>query len=782
MPTIPELKFGFLRGYQPDGGPFFVQKGFYRDGANVVHDTTGLITNRPGLELLDETKVLTVDYISDATNLFVASTHFGEITKLDGTLMNCVFWRCGSLLKIFANDGGTYTSSLENLDLLNPDFTFTLPNVSDEAVHYKTTWGQEGNTIIMTSHRSPIYKVIWGKETTGSETFTGFPIQITEVNEDLYELPAAKTKTEAGSGWYSVEIPLKTGKSTYIVDQFFGKAVPGFTPTVYEYDTDGLSTYLTTGWSIAETIDTDIKLITLTLTYAGTTGKRLRIYLGRTSIVDQTASLARDQLVISGISKDFNSGDNSFAPSRVLNAAGRVWFTGIEGALDGTDFPTYPGLGTKYKKVWISKVFPAALLREEASTILCEPDRGPYDVYDNAISLTDGGIFEPDNAAKIFDIADKGTNIYVIAKNGVWALSGKDEVFSLTETRSSKVVDAAISSREAVVSTDSGLFVFGDNDVYWIEPAKQTGADLSSYTPPVVNLVEGRIASLYRTIPIAAKKQAFVRYDEYNRRIYYFYSSSPTTNKYNVSGTADKFLVFDITTQAWMAPADISGGDWSIVDMITIPADAKFTAPDPRFTKNKYVNLVMLTKKSGNATEFTWAILEGKNYCTDYYGTTYKTAFTSYVETFNSFAEQLGVLSNKQTVRLQPALLRTELVAATDGFYEFPGAVYLGKRYDFADHANAGPLFAHKWNSAGNSWDANLKQIYFPAKLGSTVVGGGKLAFEVIVPKLKLTGKGTTISLRFGNKFGDTSLTGTILEQEKPWGVYGYQLLLKGGT
>ena len=182
MPQIPELKFGFNKGYHPDGGPFFNVQGFYRDGLNVIQNQTGLISNRRGIELLNETYRTTVDFDSDATNLFLASTFFAEITKNDGTLLKCLFWRSGSVVRVYTNDGVTYTSSLENLDIRNADFTFNLPDVSDEAIYYKTTWEVDGNTIVMTNHRSPIFKLVWGDKTTGSETFTLFKVQIAEVN------------------------------------------------------------------------------------------------------------------------------------------------------------------------------------------------------------------------------------------------------------------------------------------------------------------------------------------------------------------------------------------------------------------------------------------------------------------------------------------------------------------------------------------------------------------------------------------------------------------------
>lgn len=784
MPTLPDINYGFRGGLITDGGPFFTLKGAYRSGLNAMHDTKGVIQNRRGIELLDETKVVTITNTSDATNLFIPSLYFADVRKNDGTTLNAIFLRYGNILRIYANDGGTYTSSLENLNITAPDFEFVLSGVSDEAIYYKSHWAQEGNAIIITNSRSPIYKVVWGDVTTGTETFTTYRVEITETNEDLYEVVAAKSKTQAVKGWYSVDIPLVTGTSEYVVDQFFSVAAPVTAITAYKIDVDGLHTQVS--GSVVTSHDGTTNYTTITVTYAdGVTGEVLRIYIGRTDLVSFKASLAKDQIVISARSQDY-AADNSFAPRRVMQFGGRTWFAGVDGILNQAEVVTYPAFGRKYRKVWVSGLFPPTLVKEEISVLSCETKRGPFDADDSVVVPSDGGIFEPDSAGSIQDLASYGTNAFVLSTNGVWAISGPDEVFSLTNTRISKMIEDRISAREPAVSTENGLFIFGDADVYAVTPPSKKEGGTTSSVPNVSSLVENRIQTLYNSIPLEAKAQAFVRDDSYNRRVYYFYPKTTTNNKYKTSGLAQHFLIYDRQTRAWMAPQDITQGSWGVFDMTTIPADSYFSSPDdPRSNEFKKVNLVVLGKKDGNFTTITFGILEGKNYCSDYHGTEYKAPFSSYIETYNSFAEQLGVANKKAVYRLYMDMKRTEQTDAVNGFYEFPGAVYLSKRIDFADHKYAGPLYANSYNSGTDTWLVNRKQVYFPNKLGSTVIGGGVPPFEVIKSKLKMAGKGASVSMRLGNAFGlttATELTGTIQEQEKPWGIYGYQLELKRST
>jgi hypothetical protein len=528
-------------------------------------------------------------------------------------------------------------------------------------------------------------------------------------------------------------------------------------------------------YTYSEAVDTDINFITLSLTYAAaTTGKTLRIYLGRTTLPTQNSALSVDQILISAITKDFSS-DVSFSPSTVVAAFGRIWFAGQGGAIDAAQAAAIPGYAAQYKKIWVSELFPKDMSKAQDTTLDCTLARGPLDFISRERTAVDGGVIEPDNAATIKGLAAYKSSAIVAAENGIWAISGPDEVFNFLQIQLNKVADVTITGSEPILSTDAGVFVATENDVYQLL-ATQPQTDGSPL--PKRFLVENVIEGYYRAITPEAKAQSFLRDDKYNRRVYYWYPDTTSNNKYKVSGAAQKFLVFDRVTNSWQGVGDLTAGDWSVMDMVTVPADSYFTSSDARYPL-KRVNLVLLARKEGLHTVLTFGILEGKNYCADYYGTDYQAPFDSYVECLNSFGTQLGALNKKSVFSVHVAMKRTEQAAATAGFYEFPGAVWMHKRVQFADNSNAGPLYSYTYDSATDAWVVNPKQIYFPYKLGSTVVGGGKPSLGVVVAKLKVAGKGAAVRLRFGNYFGNTDLTGTLQEQLKPWGVYGYQIDFK---
>lgn len=777
MPVVPSISINFSRGYHPDGGPFFNQPGFVKGGINALHKITGEIGNRPGIELVNELYVKSIDDQSSSTYTFVPSTYYGEFLKDNGYIIQGIFLRTGSIIRIYLNDTDPtplFNTTLTNIDIRSPDQTFFLTDVSNEAIYNRTYWGQEGNTVIVSNRSAPIIKLIWN----GTD-FSQYRVEAEEYNERIYTLPKATTLGKTIPGWFSRELPLKTGTTDYKVLSFIDDIVPGYEITIFKIDSNEVVTKIdASDFTYSESIDSEINLVTCSLDYASaTTGEYLRIYFGRTLITDFSSELELERVVISDRAKDFGEGSNSYNPKQVTFFAGRVWLFGLDGPIDNGLKDTFSAYGTKYKKIWVSEIFPSTLSKAEVTKLKCRPRRGPFDIDDNLISPDDGGIIELDDAGRLLDGAAYGTSLFVVASNGVWRISGQDEVFNLASIIVDPVLSHEFAGKEPLVKTEEGIFIFGDSEIFWINPRDKTN--------PVKMLAENRISSIYNSLSTNTKATAFVRYEEYNKRVYYFYNDDATyqeKSKYNEHIGANKYLCYDIPTRSWLVPGDYSEGEWYIEDIITVPQNNYFSSDDFRFTKHSKVTLVTLSKKQGNFTELTFGILEGKPYCSDYYGTTYVSPFNSNIETYNSYGEQLGTIGGKKGVaRATFFMVRQELDDAdSDGYYEYPGAVYMSRRWDYADNLNAGPLYDFGLDSGQTAWVENKQLIYFPSGYGKTGLGGTKPGKETLSHSTKVRGRGSVIGFKFGNDFGNSELTGTIEEQEKGWGIYGYELLFKG--
>lgn len=780
MPSIPKTSFNFSKGYIPDAGPLFAEQGYLKDGLNTLANIQGDVGNRQGIEILDETKVYTIEDKSDITNNFLPSIFYGEVTKIDGSVLELIFLTWGKTVFVYANDGDTYTNSIVNLgaNTFTPDFTFFMSGFSDQAWYYKSRIMQTGNTFILSNPYGPLHKFVWGDIATGSDTLSMFRVELSEYDENIYKVPRAATQGRAIPGFYCVDIPCKTGVTDYSVLEFAATAAPGYTTTLYLIDSNKHHTIQDSSlYTYTETFNSDIFMVTGSVSLTGitvATGDVIRVYFGNSELQDFTPSTAREEVVLSNINKDYAT-DGSHSFEKVVTFGGRHWFTSINGPIDVTDDATYPTLGHKPNKLWVSEIFSPDISKEANTHLLCRPIKSPLDKDDNLALPNEGGVVLLDDAARILDAVPYGNSLFVIATNGVWLITGPDEFFSLGQAVVKKVIDHTFITKECAVATDKGVIIFGESEVFFaVPPSQRAGVEIT-------NLVEGRISSFYNNIDIDVKRNAIVRYDKDNKRAYFICPDvvSDAASKYNSSSMGNKGVVFDFITNAWHTPVDYSSGDWMISDMITVPAKTYFSSSDSRRSEHRRVNLVLLAKKNSSFTDVVFGILEGEPYCADYYGSEFKAAFSSFAETTNILSPELGLGNSIQVAKLYLQLKRQEQNDAdAAGFYQYPGSCYLQRRWKFADNVNAGPLYDYSLDETGDNWVEQRQQVYFPYRLGALVIGGKKPGYEVIPFTTKIRGRGEVIRFRFGNHFGNETLTGTIQEQEKGWGLYGYEILL----
>lgn len=788
MAEASKVAVNFTGGYLPDGGPFFGKDGYIKDGLNTTIQLTGEVENRLGIEILDSTATRLFEDVTNVVNNNQSSLFFAEVVKNDGSLVELIFMNWGKNVFVYANDGVIYTNSIENIgaNIDAADFVFDLTNFSNLAWDYKSRWAQEGNTIIMVSPFGPITKFVWGDVTTGSETLSAFRIELSEYNDNLFKVTRASTLGKSVPGWFASDLPAKTGKTVYTVLDFASDAVPGYITTAFKIDSDGHHTLqtLTTDYTYAETLDSTINIVTATITLvtALNTGEVLRVYFGPDTLPNFDASLNREEIIVAGKTKDFSS-DDSAAPGKVVQFGGRSWFFNVNGPLDATDDATYNTLGTQPKKIWVSDIFNSSLLKEENTHLKCRQAKSPFDKDDNIRLPTEGNVILLDNAARLLDGAAFANSLYIVASNGVWAITGQDEFFALNQTRIRKIIDHKFISAECISTIDNGLVIWGESEVFLITPT------VGDNREPINRIAKGAVYSFYNKIDIELKRRGMARYDSFSKRAYYIYPSTIALagSKFGSSSVGNKAMVFDTQIGAWQTPVEYGGTKLLISDMVTIPSKSFFASSDFRNADFRKVNLVLLINNTSLGSEARFGILEGKPFCADYVGTTDKEAFRSFVETTNIFGSGsdeptgagLGLGRKKQVARLYINLKRQERGDAdSNGFYEFPGACYMQRRWRHADNENAGPLYDFVLDATQDNWVEQRQQVYFPFRYGATVIGGKKPGFEVVPFETKLRGRGEVVRLSFGNFFGDTSLTDTVEEQEKGWGLFGYELVL----
>lgn len=171
----------------------------------------------------------------------------------------------------------------------------------------------------------------------------------------------------------------------------------------------------------------------------------------------------------------------------------------------------------------------------------------PTSEYSSDLLDTDGGYVTIPEAYNITELHVFGPSLYVFAENGVWKISGIDDVFRATEYSVSKISEDGLTDIGSFVNargrpywwSTSGIFTFTVNDLGEIKPQNLSATTIQNYWETSTSSVTETTQSVY---------------DEGNNRVIWMYQNQneDSENKLN------KFLIFDEVIQAFFP--------WEIVD------------------------------------------------------------------------------------------------------------------------------------------------------------------------------------------------------------------------
>lgn len=405
----------------------------------------------------------------------------------------------------------------------------------------------------------------------------------------------------------------------------------------------------------------------------------------------------------------------------------RVWYSGLDGKeISQTDTaPSMQGF-----------VFYSRIIRTPQDFEQCHSDTDPTSELDNEASPVDGGYLNIPDSGKIYKLIPLLDSLVILAQNGVWAITGGDSGFSGTEQQVQKISDFGCVSATAAVKTETSVMYWSDSGVYMIG-----GGDAGL---AVENISKKTVHKLFSEIPKANKKNAVGNYDPINKRVSWLYSSDIAYDGINYRFKFDTELLLDASlgafykntistlttgTSPYLAghittPDLINAGTLgsSSTKYLTIWYEAGSSIPNVAFSH--YWNRQFTDWKSYNGV--------GRY-------------FESYLLTGH---ELVGtILSTKQAPWILIFSKRTEndIVAVSGGGveYDYPSALVLQSRWDFADSATSG-----KWGAEQQAYRLN-RPFILP-------VAGQPLDYghDVVITKNRLTGRGKALSLLFKSENG----------------------------
>ena len=428
--------------------------------------------------------------------------------------------------------------------------------------------------------------------------------------------------------------------------------------------------------------------------------------------------------------------------SVVATYANRVFYTGVESQIEDPDgrSPDYTG-----------SIFFTQSIQNFDNFEKCHQEADPTSEDDFALVATDGGFLKIAEASQIVKLVVARASLVVIAKNGVWEITGPDGVFRADDYSISQVTNIGCESPESVVVAEDIVYYWSEGGMYALTPDKISGK-LNAQ-----NISERTIQTFYNAIPATSKAVAKGRFDAVNRKITWMYNDSDSYDGINFKHSYNKELVLDTVLQAFYPRelgASSSGttmaGYLETENFVTVNdvqavvvngeqvvvngEDVVITVPTKGRSAGATKYLLMTPSGSGGTYEFSFGFYGGQDFKD--WGEVDSPAYLTTGHEMGGDTQR-----DKQLPYLSMHFNRTER-----GFTEIegeleainPSSCTVTARWSFADSASSG-----KW---GRSFEAyRLPRNYIPEDVDDTFDYGQ----SVITSKTKVRGRGRSVAFRF---------------------------------
>lgn len=362
---------------------------------------------------------------------------------------------------------------------------------------------------------------------------------------------------------------------------------------------------------------------------------------------------------------------------------------------------------------------------------------------------TDGGTIRIPDAVNIKLLYSFGQALYVFADNGVWSVNGVDGVFRATEYSVKRVSNVGILTAQTFVQAEGVPFWWSRTGIHTLSIDPVSGQAQEQ------NISLSTIQTFWNGISSSSKQSAFSIYDGINKKIYWFYpnDNEPLSNKYN------KVLILDIPLQAFY-PWTISdeafstdylvgaafysgfGSDVTILDVVIETGDDVFEGADD-VVSLQYADfptgvpaIVLITRDAGTGS-LTMANFSGDDFLD--WGTT---TYSSYAEAGYEFFGDLLLQKTAPYVVVYSRMTEEGWSGdETAGYDPVRGSSLLVSAYwDFKKTPTWTPQQAYRYKYPLVVNPGDLTSFDYPA--------------TVITTRMKLTGRGRVMRLRFESEQG----------------------------
>lgn len=161
---------------------------------------------------------------------------------------------------------------------------------------------------------------------------------------------------------------------------------------------------------------------------------------------------------------------------------------------------------------------------------------------------TDGGVIRIPSAVNIKKLYARGADLFVFAENGVWRISGVDNIFRATDYSVSFITSIGMQTASSFIEAEGLPFWWSLTGIHTMSVDASVGVEQEQ------NLSISTIQSFLDKIGSDAKAKVTGIYDKVNKKIYWAYPNNGETKATKFSN----FIILDIPLQAFYP--------WKVVD------------------------------------------------------------------------------------------------------------------------------------------------------------------------------------------------------------------------
>jgi len=363
------------------------------------------------------------------------------------------------------------------------------------------------------------------------------------------------------------------------------------------------------------------------------------------------------------------------------------------------------------------------------------------------IVATDGGFIRLDGAYGIKKMVSVGSQLIVIAENGVWGIQGgSDYGFNAENYLVKKYSEHGCISASSVVLVDNTVLYWGDDGIYNVAPDQYGDWRVTTVTATTIQ-------KFYDNIETSSKQGCKGFYDAYERKIRWVYD-----NDFLITGVDTKELILDLNLSAFYVMEIYSGpSENRVVAGAEVPpfrlgsVQENVTVGGIAVTAGGLDVVISGTVAETQLREFIYVTVTSysdSQVVLRMAGYT-NTSFLDWGEVDAAAYMVTGYMSGgdfqryKQVPYLTVHSRRTETGFDTEYNLVGQSSCKVGSMWEWTNSINS-----NRW---GREFEAyRLNRLWMPASSSDSYEDG----FSVVTTKNKLRGKGRVLSLKFSTSPG----------------------------